>query len=369
MYRYLAILLALSILPSSNADASYAVLEWTPPAFNTDGSLLTDLTSYEIWHGCNQPGVYGTVEVILAPANSHTVLNLPNVGTCYFAAKATNSKGQASNFSNTAEKFMGSLSVPPDSDSINVIWSGTLMGSPVVEAFTGPTFENDVSDNTLTLTVPAGTVEGDLLIAQFGLDSSSLRQPTDDDSAAGWNRFVSQMNDNAVGLALYWLIAPASPPATYSFTKIDTGGSVMGGGMLRISGADTIAPIDVSGGAQGVTDATTDCPDVLTTVVDTLVLRFFAADDDDYPSADSGYPTDHTGLYADQTTLGNDMSVGAAWINQAAIAQTGIGRFTGVTPIEQWAAITVAIAPAAAGVDLIEPPLMHSFAVTRATNY
>ena len=214
------------------------------------------------------------------------------------------------------------------------------MASPVVETFSGPTFEDTLVDDKLTLTTPAGTVQNEWLIAQFASDNAGAAYPADDDSDAGWIKFIER-GFSAVSCALYRLKAPASPAATYTFT---TGGaSVMGGGMLRISGADLTVPIDVSDSAEGNTDASVDCPNVPTNEADALVLRFFAADDNDYSSADSGYPAGHTGLYADETTLGNDMSIGAAHIDQAGIGDTGIGRFTGMSPQEQWVAFTVAI--------------------------
>ena len=57
MYRFLAILLVSLTLLSNGAEAAefcQADLNWTEPTLNDDGSLLTDLTSYEIWNGCDQ---------------------------------------------------------------------------------------------------------------------------------------------------------------------------------------------------------------------------------------------------------------------------------------------------------------------------
>ena len=99
-----------------------AVLTWTPPSFNTDGTPLTDLASYEVWHGCQQSGVYDTVEIVLAPASGHAVINLPEQGTCYFAAKATNSLGESSDFSNETSKLMASLAVPGLVTDIVITW-------------------------------------------------------------------------------------------------------------------------------------------------------------------------------------------------------------------------------------------------------
>ena len=93
-----------------------------PPTLNDDGSPLTDLTSYEIWHGCSQSGAYDTVEVVQAPANAHTATALPDIGTCYFAARATNSVGASSNFSNEASKLMAQVTIPGAVTDTFVTW-------------------------------------------------------------------------------------------------------------------------------------------------------------------------------------------------------------------------------------------------------
>ncbi len=139
MYRLLVILLVALPQPT---DTGQANLSWTPPTQNEDGSPLTDLASYEIWHGCTQSLVYDTVEIVLAPATSHTVLGLPNSGTCYFAAKATNSQGESSRFSGEAARFMGQLALPglvtdtaitwAESTSIYSLPETDFTGTPIV---------------------------------------------------------------------------------------------------------------------------------------------------------------------------------------------------------------------------------------------
>ena len=131
MYRLLAILLVALPLPTNAGEAN---LSWTPPTENTDGTPLTDLTSYEVWHGCNQSGAYDTVEVVLAPANAHTALGLPDFGTCYFAVKATNSVGVLSVFSNEAAKVMGSLEIPGTVDDTIITWKESLAVTMLFDA-------------------------------------------------------------------------------------------------------------------------------------------------------------------------------------------------------------------------------------------
>ena len=122
------VLFLIALLTSSFSNAGDANLSWTPPTQNEDGSPLIDLASYEIWHGCIQSGIYDAVEIVQAPATTHTVLNLPVVGTCYFAAKATNSVGESSDFSNETSKLMAALEVPGLVTDTAVIWQESQVG-------------------------------------------------------------------------------------------------------------------------------------------------------------------------------------------------------------------------------------------------
>ncbi|KKN04069.1 hypothetical protein LCGC14_1101360, partial [marine sediment metagenome] len=63
---------------------------------------------------------------------------LPCAGACYFAAKATNSVGVSSVFSNEAEKLMGPELVPPDSESIAVSWQESPSAQDLIISNTLP---------------------------------------------------------------------------------------------------------------------------------------------------------------------------------------------------------------------------------------
>lgn len=141
------------LLVFSTAHAAEANLSWTPPTQNTDGSLLTDLASYEIHSGCNQSGAYDTIEIIPAPASSYTILGLPDAGNCYFVAKATNSAGVSSFFSNEATKFMGVLSLPGIVDDTTVTWeeSPTCVGCIDFSIVTVSPFVIQDRDNDFTI--------------------------------------------------------------------------------------------------------------------------------------------------------------------------------------------------------------------------
>lgn len=95
-------------LQSPLTNAGDASLLCDAPTQNTDGTPLTDLSHYEFHYGCDQSGLYDSVVTGgVAACDGFVIDNLPDVGTCYFAAKAVNLSGTASAFSNEASKLMG----------------------------------------------------------------------------------------------------------------------------------------------------------------------------------------------------------------------------------------------------------------------
>lgn len=108
-----------------------AVLTWIPPTFNVDGTQLIDLASYDVWYGCSQSGVYTDVETLPAPANTHTIEGLS--GTCYFAVKAINSKGESSAFSTETNRSF--VEFPGTVTNIQIAWRESVMALPATEDF------------------------------------------------------------------------------------------------------------------------------------------------------------------------------------------------------------------------------------------
>ena len=77
------------------------IVSWTPPTRNTDGTLLTDLSGYEIAYGTAANALTTTVVVSSATATEHTLPNLP-IQTYYFAMRSFNTAQVRSNQTNVA---------------------------------------------------------------------------------------------------------------------------------------------------------------------------------------------------------------------------------------------------------------------------
>lgn len=78
-------------------------LNWTPPTQNEDGTPLTDLAGYRFMWGPSA-GNYPNSVVVNNPGITSYVIDNLAPGTYVFAAKAVNSAGVESQFSNTASK-------------------------------------------------------------------------------------------------------------------------------------------------------------------------------------------------------------------------------------------------------------------------
>jgi hypothetical protein len=78
-----------------------AIVNWTPPLYNTDGTTLTDLAGYNIHYGTSSTSLTQTVKVANAGLTSYTLTNLTS-GTWYFGVSSYDSTGVESAVSNAA---------------------------------------------------------------------------------------------------------------------------------------------------------------------------------------------------------------------------------------------------------------------------
>lgn len=195
--------------------------------------------------------------------------------------------------------------------------------------------------NSINISKPSGTVAGDLLIAAFVSDGDSTLS-----SPGGWTLIQgggSSPTDNTPSLGLWYKIAGASEPATYTFSSSSWEELYIA--ILRYTGHNPGAPINASAiqnstGNNG--NSTPTAPSVTTTVDNCRILRIFGADDDDNPYTSPG---GHTERYSGQSGGGNGTCGGAgADTNQLLAGATGTAAFS-MNTSEEWRAITIAIAP------------------------
>ncbi len=193
--------------------------------------------------------------------------------------------------------------------------------------------------SNVTVSLPAGTVAGNLLIAAVATDgntSTSLSAP------AGWTPITIDRRGGAVTLGVWWKIALPSEPGSHDFTW--SGNQKAYAWIMRISGHDPVSPINAWSKAGQGNNAAPTSPSVDSTVDNAMILRIGAFDDDDVNLDDPGL-AGHTPITMDESNNGNgSASGGAGYLMQTTAGPSGSSNFT-LTAREQSRRVTIAIAP------------------------
>lgn len=82
-----------------------AMLTWTPPTLNTDGSSLTNLAGYRVSYGVTAAALTQTAQIANPAATGHTIANL-TAGTWFFGVRAYTAQGMESDLSNTVSRVL-----------------------------------------------------------------------------------------------------------------------------------------------------------------------------------------------------------------------------------------------------------------------
>lgn len=192
--------------------------------------------------------------------------------------------------------------------------------------------------NSLTINTPAGTAEGDLLIAAVTTDSnnkSSLSPP----AGEGWTQIEVDDQGGEVTLGAWWKLAEASESSSHQFTW-DQGEQAYGW-MMRFTGHDPSNPIGDKGKLEGAS-STPACPSVDTLAANSMVLRIGGFDDDDIGIDDPGL-SGHAPITMDESSEGSDTcSGGAGYVLQASPGASGTSEFV-LTGSEDYVCVTIAI--------------------------
>ena len=121
---------------------------------------------------------------------------------------------------------------------------------------------------SLTINKPAGTVQGDALIASIAVRprAATITAP------AGWT--LVRRIDNSAGssnsLAVYYKVAGGSEPASYIWSFSAMTGSA--GGIQAFTGVDTTNPIQVENGQTTASDLSHATASVTTTAANTMIV-------------------------------------------------------------------------------------------------
>jgi len=204
---------------------------------------------------------------------------------------------------------------------------------------------NDVT--SITVAKPGDTVEGDLLIGVVITDGDTSGEFTEPTNWSLINEGWSGAGDyGGCTLGAWYRIAGDSEPATYTWAW--TTAETVYAFIIRITGHDPDNPIDVWGFNTAADGFLVTCPDITTTVADTLVLQIFGYDS--CYAWNANYPDEHTGITVESSRPNCEAgaeghcSGGAAYATQATAGATGTADFQVIQGEGYWAWRTLTIA-------------------------
>lgn len=146
-----------------------------------------------------------------------------------------------------------------------VSWTGnfSVPGATIIPEIVADEFEISLGDGAVTVAVPAGTVDGDMLIAVWNGDGTPA-------TPAGWRLGYMIAGNFVVRTGFFWRVAD-SEPADYTFTA--PGATYAVGAILRIEGIDR-DPFEAGTGYATASDATRTNPGIVTREDNTLLLLY-----------------------------------------------------------------------------------------------
>jgi Family of unknown function (DUF6701) len=207
--------------------------------------------------------------------------------------------------------------------------------------------------NSLTIAVPAGTSNNDVMIAAIAVRPSTITIG----APSGWTFLLrtDQAAGNSNSQSIYYRVATASEPASYTWTF--SGGTHTGavGGILSYSGVDTTSPIDVSGGNTTASSTSHTANSVTTTVANAMLISTHS-----YSSAQNWTPpagmTERVDVFSTVAPSGGGIAMemndelltavgatGSRTAVAAASADTGVGQMLALTPFAVSGGITVTL--------------------------
>jgi MSHA biogenesis protein MshQ len=210
----------------------------------------------------------------------------------------------------------------------------------------------------LTIAVPTGTAQNDVMIASIAFRPRQPGATTDVDitAPAGWT-LVRRMNNtgaSANALAVFRRVAGAGEPASYRWTFACYATCVTAefesavGGIKTFSGVDTTNPVDVENGQATAIGAHT-APSINTTVANTLLVASHAY-------ASSGTWSAPAGMAETVDVQSSQLTIEMSYASQAAAAATGAKQATPNPDDDIGNAHLLALRPAAQGLTVNVPP-------------
>lgn len=201
-----------------------------------------------------------------------------------------------------------------------IITAGGGGGGGGTSLFRAASYGSTNSGTSLTLNVPAGTVNADVMLAIITVSGGSGSTIT---TPAGWTLVRRDDNSTSLSTLVYSKVA-SSEPASYAWSF--NGASLFSaGGIVSYSGIDTTNPIDVSGvpTISGVSSTAVIAASANTTSANVIVVAYGAGTNGAYTSTPPTGMTERV-----DTNNGGSRNLTIADVSQAAAGATGTKTFT-----------------------------------------
>ncbi|WP_233595343.1 MULTISPECIES: cell wall anchor protein [Corallococcus] len=148
---------------------------------------------------------------------------------------------------------------------------GTARQAVSTIAYRSSSTASVVSNTSLTLAKPAGTVAGDVLLARIVNRNVVTAVAT---PPAGWTFLRSDQSASQIKAWVFYKVATASEPASYAFTLDSASASHLAGSISAFSGANPTNPIDAQTGQKNGNSANLDTPALSTSTANGVAVWF-----------------------------------------------------------------------------------------------
>jgi hypothetical protein len=185
---------------------------------------------------------------------------------------------------------------------------------------------SSVARNSITLSRPAGTAAGHVMVAQIvsNDDDPGFRAP------AGWT-VVSDRSISALRQVVYIKVAGTTEPPSYTWTLSTSTTRRIAGGLTAYSGIDTATPIDAASTSVNTTASTNvAAPSITTTLPGAMVVHLAAINAEGALSAPAGM-AERWEATSPNSGSSRDALASASDAIQAAAGATGVRTATGTS--------------------------------------
>ena len=186
--------------------------------------------------------------------------------------------------------------------------------------------ESSVSRSTITLGRPAGTAEGQVLVASIATNPDATIVPSD----AGWTILRNDLLSGAVRQAVYVRVVRSTDPVAYQWT-IPEGTRRITGGVTAYANVATANPVDAIGATMNASGTSVAAPSISTTVANTMLVQVVAINAEGSLTPPAGM-TEAWEAGSPNSGSTRDVLASSSYAVQAATGPTGSRVATGTLP-------------------------------------